>query len=166
MSPQPPVAALMLFPVTIVVAAFCVVPLFISRLSGWALLAHRFRAAEPFYGESWDWQSGRFRGWCGYNRCLQIGASPAGLFLAVALPFRLFHPSLMIPWCEIEVETGRTLFGRFETAQLRIGTEELVTVRIYGKLVNRLRGAAGASWPLRQIEQSGPDETLGRSWRT
>ncbi len=75
------------------------------------MLARRFRANEPFYGETWGWQSARFRGWCSYNNCLTVGANQEGLYLAVMLPFRLFLPPLLIPWQEIEVETGKMFFG-------------------------------------------------------
>jgi len=71
------------------------------------------------------------------------------------MPFRLFHPSLLIPWREIEVETGKVFFGFYDTARLRIGTEERVTLRIYGKLVDRVRQAAGTGWPLYGMEQMG-----------
>lgn len=125
----------------------------IGRLSGWNLLARRFRANEPFYGETWGWQSARFRGWCSYNNCLSVGASQEGLYLAVMLPFRIFQPSLLIPWQEIEVETGKMFFGLWDTVQFRIGTEERVTVKIYGKLAGRVRQAAGPGWPLYRIEQ-------------
>jgi hypothetical protein len=116
-------------------------------------MARRFRASEAFCGEMWSWQSARFRGWCGYNNCLTVGASQEGLYLAVELPFRLFHPALLIPWREIEVETGKMFFGFYDMAKFRIGTEERVTVNIYGKLVDRVRQAAGPGWPLYQIEQ-------------
>ena len=127
--------------------------LLIRWLSGWSLLARRFRSTEPWYGELWSWQSARFRSWCGYNNCLRVGASPESLYLAVVMPFGLFHPALLIPWHEIEVETGKACFGLYDTAQFRIGTDERVTVRIYGKLVDRIRQAAGPGWPLYQIEQ-------------
>jgi hypothetical protein len=125
----------------------------ISRVSGWALLSRRFSTPEPFNGKTWGWQSARFRGWCNYNNCLNVGANPEGVYLSILLPFRLFHPALMIPWREIEVETGKALFGLYDTARFRIGTEERVTLRIYGKLVNRVRDAAGSAWPLYTIEQ-------------
>ncbi len=125
----------------------------ISRLSGWSLLARRFHANGPFCGETWGWQSARFRGWCSYNHCLTFGASPEGLHMAVMLPFRLVQPPLLIPWREIEVEAGKVFFGFYDSAQFRIGTEERVTVKVYGKLVDRLRRAAGPGWPLYQIEQ-------------
>lgn len=135
-----------------VVAISCASFLLISRISGWSLLARRFRATEPFCGDTWGWQSARFRGWFGYNHCLTIGASQEGLYLSVMLPFRLLHPALLIPWREIEVETGK-MFGWYDTAQFRIGTEERITVKIYGKLVQQVRQAAGPGWPLYHAEQ-------------
>lgn len=125
----------------------------ISRLGGWALLTRRFRASDDWCGESWGWQSGQLRGWCNYNHCLNVGASPEALYLAVQIPFQLFHPPLVIPWSEIEVETGKYFFGFYDSAKFRVGTEERVTVRVYGKLVDRVRQAAGRGWPLYQIEQ-------------
>jgi hypothetical protein len=135
------------------VGLWCAVSFVISWLSGWRLLARRFRASEAFYGETWSWQSVRFRGWCGYNNCVTVGASPEGLYLSLMLPFRLFHPALLISWREIEVETGKMFFGYYDTARFRIGTEERVTVKITGKLVDRVRKAAGPGWPLYQIDQ-------------
>ena len=134
-------------------ATLCGSMLLIRWLSGWSLLARRFRAAEPWNGELWSWQSARFRGWCGYNNCLRVGANQQALSLSVIKPFGLFHPALLIPWHEIEVETGKVFFGLYDMAQFRIGTDERVTVRIYGKLVNRVRQAAGPGWPLYQFEQ-------------
>ena len=128
----------------------------ISRMSGWALLGRRFATTEEFQGEAWNWRSARFRGWCSYNNCLKVGASPEGLSFAVMpvmFPLRACHPALRIPWREIEVETGKAFFGIYDMARFRIGTEEGVTVAIYGKLVKRVREAAGESWPLYNIEQ-------------
>ncbi len=138
------------FPMVVPIAIL----LLLSRISGWHLLARRFRAEGPFCGETWSWQSARFRGWFGYNNCLTVGVSPEGLYLAMMPFFRLFnHPALLIPWAEIEVESGKMFFGLYDTVQFRIGTEERVTVKIYGKLVDRVRQAAGSGWPLYQIEQ-------------
>jgi hypothetical protein len=135
---------------------FCAVVFLISRISGWSLLARRFRAQEEFCGESWDWQSARWRGWCNYNNCLTVGANQEFLYLSmmpIMLPLRLSHPELVIPWQEIEVEAGKMFFGWYDTATFRIGTQERVTVRIYGKLVRRVRQAAGPGWPLYHMEQ-------------
>jgi hypothetical protein len=147
-----PSALIFLFP-TFAAVLLCTIFFVISRIGGWATLARRFRATEPFYGETWGWQSAKFRGWCNYNNCLTVGASQEALYLSVMIPFRLFHPPLMIPWREIEVETGKVLFGFWDMATCRIGVEERVTVRIYGKLLNRVREAAGPGWPLYHIER-------------
>lgn len=147
-----PSALFFLFPI-FAAALLCAIFLVISRLGGWTALTRRFRATDPFYGETWRWQSAKFRGWCDYNNCLTIGVSQEELYLAVMVPFGLFHPPLSIPWREIEVETGKAVFGLCDTARLRIGVEERITVRIYGKLVNRVREAAGPSWPLYSLEQ-------------
>jgi hypothetical protein len=143
-----PSAPFFLFPISLCATFFV-----LSKIGGWAALTQRFRATEPFYGESWGWQSAKFRGWCNYNNCLTVGVSQEALYLSVMIPFRLFHPPLLIPWREIEVETGKALFGFYDTAQFRIGTEERVRVRIYGKLVNRVREAAGQGWPLYDLQQ-------------
>jgi hypothetical protein len=126
-----------------------------NRISGWGLLARRFRAPEPWRGQSWRWQSAQFRGWFGYNNCLTIGADRQWLSLSTMPIFRLFfHPPLVIPWHEIEVETGKSFWGLYGWTQLRIGTEERVTVRVNNKVAERLRQAAGAGWPLHSQEQS------------
>ena len=135
-----------------IIVLFFVVSFVISRWSGWARLAERFRAPGPFLGECWKRQSARFRAYCGYNNCLTVGADAAGLYLSVMSPFRVFHAPLLIPWQEIEVETGKVLFGFYDTALLRLGRDEQIPMRIQGKLIERLRQAAGASWPLYQVD--------------
>jgi hypothetical protein len=93
---------------------------------------------------------------CNYGSCLTVGANQDSLYLSIMpimLPFRLSHPALLIPWREIEVESGKMFFGWYDTAQFRVGSQERVPVRIYGKLVARVRQAAGPGWPLYQIEQ-------------
>jgi hypothetical protein len=143
------------WPLIFVAAAIWYLFFGICRLSGWHLLAQRFQAEQPWQGLSWKWQSARFRGWFGYNNCLVIGADSQYLSIAMARFLGLpMHPPLRIPWNEIELETKKTLFGRYEIAAMRVGLQEQVSVRIYGKMVERLRQAAGAGWPLYQQEQA------------
>lgn len=146
-----------------VVLVFLVVPLSlssVSHLSGWALLARRFRLDGSFYGQSWGWQSGRFRGWYGYNNCLTLGANEQGFYMKVMLPFSLFHPPLLIPWTEITVETGKLIFGFYDTALLRLGRDEQVSLRVYGRSVDRLRRAAGQGWPNYAVENAVQGNTM------
>jgi hypothetical protein len=130
-----------------------VITFLISRLSGWALLTKRFRTEGDFFGTTWSWQKGRFRGWCNYNNCLRVGTDTQSLYLAVNKPFGMFHSPLLIPWTEIEVQPGKILFGFGDTALLRLGREERIGLRIYGRLVDRLRQASGPAWPNYQAEQ-------------
>ena len=50
------------------------------------------------------------RGLAHYRNCLVIGANPAGLYLAVFLPFRVAHPPLFIPWNEVTQSKTRIFF--------------------------------------------------------
>jgi len=141
---------LLLFAVTV----FVIIHFAMSRLSGWNKLAQRFRATEPCTGESWGWQSAVFRGWIQYKHHLTFGADMHGLSISIIRIFGFFHPPLRIPWSEVQVETKKKFFGLFETADFVLGNQERVRVRIYGKLVGRLREAAGPAWPLFQSEQA------------
>jgi len=151
MKPIPPFLPLLI--VLLVIGTLFPTMFLISLIGGWRRLAFRFQAQEPFYGDSWSWQSAQLRGWCNYNNCLTVGANPEALYLSVNFPFGMFHPPLLIPWREIEVETGKAFFGWYDKALMRVGTEERIRVCIYGKLVQRVRQAAGPGWPLYRIEQ-------------
>ncbi len=155
MHPTPAQSApyVLLFTFVAVAAVFVLVMRIISVAGGWTLLARRFSTTDMFYGQTWGWQSAQFRGWCNYNHCLTVGANEQYLYLAVQMPLRFCHPSLMIPWHEIEVETGKCFFGLYDVARLRVGLQERVTIRVFGATVNRLRQAAGPGWPLYAIEQ-------------
>ena len=152
-SPAQAIPYVALFIAVAVAAVGVLVLLFISRLGGWTLLARRFAAREEFYGQTWGWQSAQFRCWCNYNHCLTIGANEQYLYLSVQVPFRLGHPNLLIPWHEIEVETGKYFFGFYDMAKLRVGIQERVTIRVFGATVDHLRQGAGPGWPLYVIEQ-------------
>ena len=159
MDPTQPAAHAPSFPFPILLLPLLYFGIFylLTQASGWSLLARRFRANGPFYGESWNWQSASLRWACNYNRCLTIGASPEAFYLSITPFFRFlspFTPPLLVPWQEIEVQTGKAFFGLYDTAVLRVGIQERVRIRIGGKLVERLRKAAGPGWPLYAQEQS------------
>ena len=149
---MPPVLAVALGIGWFLIVTF-VVMYAISRMSGWVLLSRRFTATGDYVVETWTWQSARLRGWCNYNNCLCVGASPEGLYLGVMAPFRLFHPPLFIPWAEIDAQTGKAFLGLYDMVRVRVGREEQVEVRFYGKMVGRLRQAAGSAWPNYAAEQ-------------
>jgi hypothetical protein len=73
----------------------------LSLVGGWHALAKLYRSDAENSGK-------RFPGatmvvgpgvvTLNYRSCMVIRVDPAGLFLSVFLPFRFFHPPLLIPW--------------------------------------------------------------------
>ena len=122
--------------------AICVA---LGFLGGWHELARAYRAREPFRGVSWPFQSGRMWGLTRYNHILTVGASAEGLSLRVFGPFRPGHPPLFIPWSDLSsVEPKRRLFR--DEIELRFRGAR-TPVQLSAALEERLRGAAGTSWP-------------------
>jgi len=114
--PMSPATAIVIFPLFFV-TLWCVVCFTLSRISGWALLANRFRADSRRPERTWTWQSARMRWGCNYNRCLNFGADPSGLYLSIMFLFRIGSPSLLVPWPEITVWKRRSfLFFRFRAS--------------------------------------------------
>ena len=118
---------------------------YISHLGGWATLADRYRLTEPFSGRQWKFQSGQMRYWTQYNNCLIVGADSRGLYLNIIWPLRLAHPPLFIPWREISRSSKKFLWVNY--VELRLGREAALPFRIGYQLAQRLKEAAGASWP-------------------
>jgi hypothetical protein len=116
----------------------------ISLASGWRTLARRFRSQQPFNGPVWRWDGGTMR-FARYNNCLTLGADPIGVYLSTMLLFRPGHPALFIPWTEVTVGSQTTLFGEY--VQLKLGSEERIPFTIRPTLAERLKNAAGRSWP-------------------
>jgi hypothetical protein len=116
----------------------------LSFIGGWATLAKRFRYAGSFDGVRLNFQSGRM-GMTSYGRCLTVGASAEGLYLAVMLPFRFCHPRLLIPWNEVSVAPPRGLLFKF--VRLGLGRDHNIPLRLRPKIVEKLKQYAGAHWP-------------------
>jgi hypothetical protein len=142
-------AAVVLFALFFV-TVWCAALFAVSRVSGWALLANRFRTDSPFPGRTWTWQSARLRWGSNYNNCLTLGSDPSGLYLSMMFIFRIASPALLIPWTEVTVWRRRQfLFFRF--VEFRLGREEQVPLVIREKLADSLRTAAGTSWPVEPV---------------
>jgi len=82
----------------------------LGRLSGWILLAQRYRATEPFEGKRWYLQHAQLRWGINYSGCLTVGANPTGLYLRIWPMFRPGHPALFIPWAETKIEMKRSFW--------------------------------------------------------
>jgi hypothetical protein len=141
-----PLWLLPIFPIFFV-ALWSLISFVISRLSGWSALSDRFRATLPFSGPTWKWQSARMRLGANYGNSLIVGADPAGLFLATIFVFRLGHVPLFLPWHEISIQ-GRGQILTFAYLKLVLGRDEQIPFQISGRLADRIRAAAGTSWPV------------------
>lgn len=121
-----------------------VIPNLIALMSGWKLLAQRFRLQGEFFGQKWSWQSAQMRYRANYNNCLNVGADQTGLFIQPMIFFRLAHPPLFVPWNEITWSTTQVLW--LTMTELRLGRTEQVPFRIRASLAARIRAATGPSW--------------------
>lgn len=128
------------------VAAWAIMFTLISRVGGWALVAEQYRCQETFTGATWSFQKGQMRWMVGYNNCLTVGADPRGLYISILFPFRLGHPPLFIPWRDISRASKKVLWINF--IELRLGREVPIPFRISYPLAQKLKSAAGASWPV------------------
>lgn len=89
------------------VALWFAIGLGMAHVSGWRTLAIHYRATEPFLDKCWYFSSASIRP-VTYHRCLTLGANTRGLCISPLLPFRFSHPSLFVPWSEIdEIERCR-----------------------------------------------------------
>lgn len=127
------------------VGAWAVLFTLISRAGGWALLAEQYRCQETFTGSRWCFQQAQMRWMVGYNNCLTVGADPRGLFVSILFPFRIAHPPLFIPWRDISAASGQFLWVKY--IELRLGREVTIPFRISYRLAQKLKTAAGTSWP-------------------
>ena len=133
----------------IVLAAVAGVPAFFSlilfllaKLGGWSALAERYRMDRPFQGSLWRYQFG-FLGSTRYNGALTVGSGSEGLYLAVFVFFRPFHPPLLIPWSEVSLGGRKTiLFGVL--VEFRLGPEPLASLWLPNALAQQIASAPGA----------------------
>jgi hypothetical protein len=117
----------------------------ISTMDGWADLAPRFRATQPFTGEKVQVYRSSLRSH-GFRRSLTLGADYQGLYLEMFFMFRFRHPPLFIPWEEIR--HGGVKPGLLEPdVLLYLGNQEAVPLTIEQRSAEKLRQAAGDRWP-------------------
>jgi len=117
----------------------------ISLIGGWHKMGRVYAAEQPFQGESWSFQDAGLRYFTSYHNVLKIGANPEGLSLAVFPLFRAGHPPLFIPWQDISVLPGMSLWVPIYKFEFRQVPD--VPLRLREKLAMQIKGAAGAAWP-------------------
>jgi hypothetical protein len=93
----------------------------VGRLSGWARLAHSYRARWPAEGVRIRFQSMRLGRLWGYNQAITWTCGREGLHISTMLVLRVGHPPLFVPWDEVCVcvDTWRFLFLRGRCVRMR-----------------------------------------------
>jgi hypothetical protein len=85
----------------------------IARLGGWSELADRYAFEANFDGPRRGLQSLSLERIklmpMSYNNVVTVGADVRGLYLAMFVLFRPFHPPVLIPWADIAAEERKAL---------------------------------------------------------
>jgi hypothetical protein len=123
------------------VALWCVIPLVLSRISGWAALANAY-PAKPTMGASsrWAWQSVRMNGTVRYNGAVTVIADTRMAHFSVFTLLRLGHQPLSVPWEDIRAEQRDMLLAR--QVALTFARAPEVTMLIRPSLMQRLADAS------------------------
>jgi hypothetical protein len=72
----------------------------VGWVGGWRRLAQRYPAGEVQQGRTYRFQTIRLGG-ANYGNCVKIVTSAQGLYLSLPWIFRFGHPSMLIPWSEL-----------------------------------------------------------------
>lgn len=118
-------------------------------MTGWHRLAQQFPLQGDFPRERWRFKGATARYGSHYNNCLTIGASPAGLYMAMPWLFRVGHPPLFIPWSETTIYRAKVLF--WNVVRFQFGRETPITFGFREDLADQIRRAAGPSWPAERL---------------
>ena len=118
----------------------------IAWFSGWWELGRVYRASGPFSGTLWRCQSAGFRWSTSYSGVLNVGVNADGLYLSVLFLFRVAHPPLFIPWCDISARAKRAWF-LVDLVELRCRQAAGVPISVPQRLALRIEREAGSAWP-------------------
>jgi len=129
-----------------------------SKVTGWSELGVRYRFRGQFRGRRFPMQSVRMRWMMNYSNCVTLGANASGLYVAMLILFRPFHPTLLIPWAELTVSTVTDPFGlRFVVFQPKAVPQ--VTLAVSAQLAGELCAQA----PGTRAKVSSPEEESRRA---
>ena len=79
-----------------------------SFLSGWLSLGRKYKISNNHLSKRAHlvFSYTLMKRFFNYGYFIKIGLQPEGLFLQVLFPFRIGHPSLLIPWNDIVAENN------------------------------------------------------------
>jgi len=145
-------------PVWFIFAAFLgtwvLVTFALSRFSGWVKLAGYYPADHPFDGPLIRFQAAQFRAATNYNGCLNFGGNYEGMYIVPMVPFKLFHPPLLIPWSEITARPVKVMrFWNF--VELHFQRAPDIPVRIKAQLAQKLADASMGRFSITSLASAG-----------
>jgi hypothetical protein len=111
----------------------------LSFISGWALLARKYRIRGRFNGRRCWFVSGRI-GIVPIARGLVVGANSEGIYLAVFPLFRPGCPPLLIPWSDTSVPRERSFF--VPSMDFQVGTSPSVVLSVNSHVAEAIVNAA------------------------
>jgi len=98
----------------------------LSVVSGWHQMGKVYRTDKAPAGEHLSFCSARI-GLVNYNNCLEYGIAEEGLYVRPFFVLRLFHPTLCIPWSEIESEPTTFLWLKLHRLRMaKAGGKKIV----------------------------------------
>jgi hypothetical protein len=110
----------------------CFVLFALSKLSGWAKLAAKYRAGARPIGQTFNFQSGKVGG-INFRGALTIIVNAEGLYLET-IP--IFHPPLFIPWRELhDLHNVEEWFVSF--IAMEVGTSTITTLALPMEIIER-----------------------------
>jgi len=104
-----------------------------AYISGWKSLSAQY-ATTRLTTVDYTYQSGMV-GWISYNNILQVGITPAGLYLAMPKFFSFGHAPLLVPWTQVKyISTIKVLWQL--RLNLQVGSK---TILLSGKCADKMR---------------------------
>ena len=117
-------------------AIWCAIVFLLSTIGGWRRLARTYRASGEPSGLALRGQTGKV-GVVPYRRCLTVHAGDRGVYLSLPFPFRIGHPSLMIPWRDLHGATHARVMGR-DVTRMEVGTPVVGRLELPANAVARM----------------------------
>jgi len=73
-----------------------------------------------------------------YNNSLVLKYNYDGIYLKVILPFRLFHPPILIPWKEVKYARDKKIFF-IKLKELVIGDPFIALITLKASVYNKMQ---------------------------
>ncbi|MCB8943616.1 MAG: hypothetical protein H6658_07665 [Ardenticatenaceae bacterium] len=122
----------------------------IGSLGGWAKIAEKYPARQPWSATCWHMQSAQLRGFANYSGILKICADAEGIHVATIIFFSMGHAPFSVPWVEINGRQRRRFL--INDVELRFQRIPHIPMSISPALANRLVAASGGAWRYEEVE--------------